>query len=336
LTHRHVHHSIQNNLEMYELTAADRCLNLMPLFHIGGALAVIPASVAVGASVIYAPGYVSYQVMEWLSVLAPTWVAATPTVHKAILDQALLQPEKVKNTHLRFVRSASSPLPTLVIRGIESTFKTFVLETYGMTEAASVVSGSRFPPHPRKEGSVGFPPGSSTVRAVDDAGNTLPPNAIGELCTRGENVILAYENNPEANGSSFIDGWLRTGDLGYLDDDGYVFITDRVKEVINRGGEKVSPREVDAALLRHPAVKQAAAFSIPHPTLGEDVAAAVVLYCILISRLRCKNCAHLLHPAWRILRRRARLFLWLIFRKILWVRYSELEWRKSLKLNWNR
>ncbi len=277
MTHRNIYYSLNNNIDIFALTSADRCLNLMPLFHIGGLVAVTLASMAVGASVIYAPGFISYKVMDWLVELSPSWYAATPAVHKAILDQAHLQPEKVKQTHLRCIRSASSPLAPSIIAELEAVFAAHLLETYGMTEASSAVASTRLPPYVRKAGSVGLPPGSSRVCIMDEAGNMLSTNTLGEICIGGENVIAGYENNPVANAASYVNGWLRTGDLGYLDEDGYIFITDRVKEIINRGGEKVSPREVDATLLRHPAVKQAATFAIPHPTLGEDVAAAVVL-----------------------------------------------------------
>jgi acyl-CoA synthetase (AMP-forming)/AMP-acid ligase II/acyl carrier protein len=146
-----------------------------------------------------------------------------------------------------------------------------------MTEAAHQIASNPLPPRPRKFGSVGPATGTVQISILDEAGTTLPANSSGEICIRGGNVMGGYENNPAANLSGFCEGWLRTGDLGFLDEDGYLFIQGRLKEIINRGGEKISPREIDEVLLRHPAVKQAVAFAVPHPSLGEDVAAAVVL-----------------------------------------------------------
>ena len=146
-----------------------------------------------------------------------------------------------------------------------------------MTEATHQMASNPLPPKTRKLGSVGKSTGTTSISILDEQGNTLPRNTLGEICIRGDNVMAGYENNPAANATSFVDGWLRTGDQGVIDDDGYLFIQGRLKELINRGGEKFSPREIDEVLLIHPAVEQAVTFAVPNPTLGEDVAAAVVL-----------------------------------------------------------
>ena len=278
LTHQNIYYSTRNIAGSYALTRADRCLNMMPLFHIHGLMGALSASLVSGASVICAPGFVPDQVLAWMSELAPTWYTAVPTMHQSILDQVRRQPGAAGRVHLRFIRSCSSALAPQVARDLESVFSTPVLEAYGMTEATHQIASNPLPPRAHKYGSVGLPTGTTRVSILDEHGVALPPNTVGEICIRGENVMAGYENNPSANAASFVSGWLRTGDRGTLDEDGYVFIQGRLKELINRGGEKISPREIDEVLLRHPAVRQAVAFAVPHPTLGEDVAAAVVLH----------------------------------------------------------
>ena len=253
------------------------CLNMMPLFHIHGLVGALSASLAAGASVICTPGFLPDQVPAWISEMAPTWYTAVPTIHQAMLELVRRKPEIAGNMHLRFIRSCSSSLAPQIAQEMEQVFKSPVLEAYGMTEAAHQIASNPLPPRPRKFGSVGCASGTVQICILDEKGVSLPANASGEICIRGENVISGYENNPAANLAGFSDGWLRTGDRGTLDEDGYLFIQGRLKELINRGGEKISPREIDEALLRHPAVRQAVAFAVPHPSLGEDVAAAVVL-----------------------------------------------------------
>ena len=187
------------------------------------------------------------------------------------------QPEIARQIHLRFIRSCSSALAPQVAQGLETAFGAPVLEAYGMTEATHQIASNPLPPRPHKFGSVGLATGTTRVSILDEQGNALPAGTVGEICIRGENVMGGYENNPAANATNFTDGRLRTGDRGYLDKDGYLFIQGRIKELINRGGEKISPREIDEVLLRHPAVKQAVAFAVPHPSLGEDVGAAIIL-----------------------------------------------------------
>ncbi len=253
-------------------------LNMMPLFHIHGIMAALSATLATGGSIICAPGLRQDQVLDWMVELKPTWYTAVPALQQVILEQALHKPEITALIKLRFIRSSSSAMPQVVAEGLEKAFGAPVLEAYGMTEAAHQIASNPMPPRTHKFGSVGMPTGTTSVCILDESGKMLPDNTLGEIAIFGENVISGYENNPEANCSTFVDGWLRTGDCGILDAEGYLFIQGRLKELINRGGEKISPYQVEEVLLRHPAVKQAAVFGIPHPMLGEEVAAAVVLY----------------------------------------------------------
>ncbi len=277
LTHRNIFHSVSNIVETYALTPADRCLNMMPLFHIHGLIAALAASLACGASVVCAPGFLPDQVLGWLAGLEPTWYTAVPTMHQSILEMVQHHPEITRQYKLRFIRSCSSSLAPQVAQDLEAAFGVSVLEAYGMTEATHQIASNPLPPRSHKFGSVGLATGATQVTILDEQGKVLPPGAVGEICIRGENVMGGYENNPAANAANFTDGWLRTGDRGILDEAGYLFIQGRLKELINRGGEKITPREIDEVLSRHPAVKQAVAFAVSHPSLGEDVAAAIVL-----------------------------------------------------------
>jgi acyl-CoA synthetase (AMP-forming)/AMP-acid ligase II len=177
---------------------------------------------------------------------------------------------------LRFIRSSSSALAPEVMRQLESRFGAPVLEAYGMTEASHQMASNPLPPGERRAGTVGVQTGIR-IAVMGEEGDLLGPRAHGEVVIQGPSIIDAYANNPEANVKSFTDGWFRTGDLGFLDGDGYLSLVGRLKEMINRGGEKIAPREIDDVLLQHPAVAEAVAVGIPHPSWGEEVAAAVVL-----------------------------------------------------------
>jgi acyl-CoA synthetase (AMP-forming)/AMP-acid ligase II/acyl carrier protein len=277
LTHRNIFHSATNIAGTYELTASDRCLNMMPLFHIHGLIGSIAASLISGASVICGPGFQKDAILEWLAEFRPTWYTAVPTIHQAVLESVRNHPAVLAGLRLRFIRSCSSSLAPKLAEDLEAAFQGPVLEAYGMTEATHQIASNPLPPKSHKYGSVGLSSGTTQVSIRDAQGGDLGRNTVGEICIRGENVIKGYENNPAANQANFCDGWLRTGDIGSLDEEGYLFIQGRLKEQINRGGEKISPREIDEVLLKHPAVLQAVAFAMPHPTLGEDVAAAIVL-----------------------------------------------------------
>jgi acyl-CoA synthetase (AMP-forming)/AMP-acid ligase II len=258
------------------LTGEDCCLNIMPLFHIHGLMAAVLASLGAGASVFCTPSFNALQFFAWLTESRATWYTAVPTMHQAILDRAARNPEAVASARLRFVRSSSASLPLPVFDELEKTFNVPVIEAYGMTEASHQMTSNPLPPLPRKPGTVGIPIGLE-VATMDENGGLLPPGIIGEVVIRGANVTAGYENNPTANADSFTNGWFRTGDQGLIDEEGYLTIKGRLKEIINRGGEKISPREVDEVLMQHPAVRQVVTFGMPHPKLGEEVAAAVVL-----------------------------------------------------------
>ena len=276
LTQRNVCASAANVAASIALEAADRCLNVMPLFHIHGLIAAVLASLHAGASIYCTPGFNALRFYAWLDHASPTWYTAVPTMHQAILERAGRNAEAVSRARLRLVRSSSASLPPQVMASLEETFGAPVIEAYGMTEAAHQMASNPLPPRPRKPGSVGVAAGPD-VAIMDEAGNLLATGATGEVVIRGANVTAGYRNNLDANATAFSSGWFRTGDQGVMDEDGYLRLTGRLKEIINRGGEKISPREVDEILLDHPDVRQAVTFAVPHPKLGEDVAAAVVL-----------------------------------------------------------
>lgn len=259
-----------------QLSSGDRCLNIMPLFHIHGLVAATLSSLAAGASVLCTPGFLAPRFFEWMETFTPTWYTAVPTMHQAILARAREAGDVIARSKLRFIRSSSSALPRQTLTELEATFGVPVIEAYGMTEAAHQMASNPLPPATRKPGSVGLAAGPE-VAIMDAGGTLLAPGVTGEVVIRGPDVTAGYLHNPSANAAAFTAGWFRTGDQGFLDDDGYLFLTGRLKELINRGGEKVAPLEVDDALMGHPAVAQAVTFAVPHPLLGEEVAAAVVL-----------------------------------------------------------
>ncbi len=258
------------------LTAADRCLNVMPLFHIHGLMAAVLATLAAGASVVCTPGFNALRFFAWLDELQPSWYTAVPTMHQAILARAARNQAIVERARLRVIRSSSASLPPQVMADLERLFRCPVIESYGMTEAAHQMASNPLPPAPRKPGTVGIAAGPE-IGIMDPGGRLLPVGTIGEVVIRGPGVTRGYQNNPAANAGAFTDGWFHTGDQGMLDGEGYLTITGRLKEIINRGGEKVAPLEVDNVLSAHPAVAQALTFAMPHAKLGEEVAAAIVL-----------------------------------------------------------
>ena len=276
LTHENVCASALNVAKSLSLVSSDRCLNVMPLFHIHGLIAAVLASLSAGASVCCTPGFNALKFFAWIDEARPTWYTAVPTMHQAILARADRNRDAIARNPLRFLRSSSASLPPQVMTALEETFGAPVIEAYGMTEAAHQMAANPLPPRPRKAGSVGIAAGPE-VAVMDEAGNLLPPEVTGEVVIRGPNVTLGYQNHPSASASAFTRGWFRTGDQGVLDHEGYLRLTGRLKEIINRGGEKISPREVDEVLMDHPAVAQAVTFAIPHEKLGEEVGCALIL-----------------------------------------------------------
>ncbi len=276
LAQRNVCASARNIREFLSLSAADRGLNIMPLFHIHGLIAGVLAPLSAGGQVCCTPGFNALKFFGWMEEAHPTWYTAVPTMHQAILGRAANNKGVIAANPLRFIRSSSSAMPPQVIREIEEVFGAPLVEAYGMTEAAHQMAANPLPPRVRKPGTVGIAAGPE-VAIMDEAGTLLAHGSVGEVVIRGENVTRGYENNPKANAEAFTNGWFRTGDQGVMDAEGYLSITGRLKEIINRGGEKVSPREVDEVLMDHPAVAQVVTFAIPHDKLGEEVGAVVVL-----------------------------------------------------------
>jgi acyl-CoA synthetase (AMP-forming)/AMP-acid ligase II/acyl carrier protein len=266
-------HHIQAALQ---LTPRDRCLNVMPLFHVHGLIGALLSSLMAGGSVVCTPGLDPTQFFAWLGEFGPTWYTAVPAIHQSILVEAESHPEMIARCPLRLMRSSSSALSPRLMAGLEDLLGVPVIESYGMTEAAHQITSNPLPPRLRKPGSVGLAAGPE-VAILDEKGNWLPAGTSGEIVIRGANVMERYENNPTANESAFTEDWFRTGDQGFLDVDGYLYITGRLKEIINRGGQKIAPREVDEVFMEHPAIAEVVTFAMPHATLGEDVAAAVVL-----------------------------------------------------------
>jgi acyl-CoA synthetase (AMP-forming)/AMP-acid ligase II len=275
LTQANIWTSARNIAASLELSANDRALNVMPLFHIHGLIAGLCASLSRGGAVFCTSGFNALKFFVEMEEAKPTWYTAVPTMHQAILTRAGRHKEIIARNSLRFVRSSSSSLPPTVIGELEAVFHCPVIEAYGMTEATHQMAANPLK-GVRKPGSVGLAAGPE-IAIMDEAGGLLGRGEAGEVVIRGESVTAAYENNPKANAEAFVNGWFRTGDQGVIDADGYLSLTGRLKEIINRGGEKISPREVDEALMDHPAVLQAVTFALPHPMLGEDVGAAVVL-----------------------------------------------------------
>ena len=274
LTHRAIATSAHNIASALRLDAGDRALNVMPLFHAHGLIIAVLSSLTAGGSVVCAPGFSADEFFAWIQEYRPTWYTAAPTIHHAVVEVAGAHREILRRTPLRFIRSSAAFLPPTVKAGLEREFRCPVIEAYGMTECTQITS-SPLEDGLRRAGTVGVPAGPE-VAIRDESGNRLPPGQAGEVVVRGPAVMRGYEGSP-TSAQALADGWFPTGDLGLLSSDGYLSLTGRLKDIINRGGEKLSPSEVDEVLMDHPAVSQAVAFGVPHPTLGEDIVAAVVL-----------------------------------------------------------
>src|SRR5215213_1589783 len=275
LTHRNICAMARNNQVGLELTETDLCLNIMPLFHSTGLVGVVLASLVSGSGVVCPPGFYAPQFFDWLNEFQPTWFTAVPSMHQAILSRARTYSQNPVQTRLRFLRSSSSALPQQLMTDLERLFQALVIESYGMTECG-MIACNPLPPRIRKPRSAGVAT-TIDINMQDENGNFLPRRREGEIVLRGACVMTGYEGEPIVNEESFSNGWFRTGDQGFIDDDGYLFITGRLKEIINRAGEKIAPLEIDQALLEHPLVEQAVTFPVPNDLLGEEVAAAVVL-----------------------------------------------------------
>ena len=268
--------SAVNISKSLKLTADDHCLNIMPLFHIHGLIAVLSASAKVGASVCASNGFNALKFLDLAETQNITWYSGVPTMHQAILLRAQKNSNKAKKLNLRFIRSSSASLPPAIFEQLNDIFQTPVIEAYGMTEATHQMTSNPLPPAIQKPGLVGMPAGPE-ICIMNDKNEKLSQGEIGEICIKGDNVTNGYENNPEANKQSFVNDWFRTGDEGFFDDDGYLKISGRLKEIINKGGEKISPLEVDNILMDFPPIDQALCFGYKDKMLGEDIAVAIKL-----------------------------------------------------------
>jgi acyl-CoA synthetase (AMP-forming)/AMP-acid ligase II len=248
----------------------------MPLFHIHGLIAVLTTSMSQGASVCCTDGFNALKFLDQAREEAITWYSGVPTMHQAILLRAKRQAGLADDLSLRLIRSSSASLPPAVFEELNAVFGCPVIEAYGMTEAAHQMTSNPLGNGKQKAGCVGIVT-SPDVCIMDSDRHQLDGDAEGEVCIRGDNVTPGYENNPSANETSFTNGWFRTGDQGFFDADGYLKITGRLKEIINRGGEKISPLEVDNVLMEHPDIQQVVTFAVADRMLGEDIGAAVVL-----------------------------------------------------------
>lgn len=276
LKHSNLLASARNIARFYALTPADVSMCVMPLFHVHGLVGSVLSSLLAGATVVVPPGFNALSFWSTVQAHHATWYSAVPAIQQMLLARTREGMRPAGAEGLRFIRSCSSALAPATMAELEHRFKVPVLEAYGMTEASHQIATNPLPPAERKPGTVGL--GSNVdIGIMDNAGRLLPSGAQGEVVIRGANVITGYEDNPEANATSFTSGWFRTGDEGILDKQGYLKLVGRIKELIVRGGEKIAPLEVDQVLQLHPAVAEAATFGVPHRIYGEEVAAAVEL-----------------------------------------------------------
>ena len=276
LSNLNIFTSAVNISKSLKLTADDHCLNIMPLFHIHGLIAVLSASAKVGASVCASNGFNALKFLDLAETQNISWYSGVPTMHQAILLRAQKNSNKAKKLNLRFIRSSSASLPPAIFEQLNDIFQTPVIEAYGMTEATHQMASNPLPPAIQKPGLVGMPAGPE-ICIMNDKNEKLLQGEIGEICIKGDNVTNGYENNPEANKQSFVNDWFRTGDEGFFDEDGYLKISGRLKEIINKGGEKISPLEVDNILMDFPPIDQALCFGYKDKMLGEDIAVAIKL-----------------------------------------------------------
>ena len=276
LEHANLAYSARSIAQTYSLTAEDVALCLMPLFHVHGLVASLLATLVSGGAVVIPAKFDTHTFWRLVKDYRVTWYSGVPTMHQLLLARATGKRRPAEAASLRFIRSCSTPLSVDIIHKMEEVFGVPLVEAYGMTEAAHQMASNPLPPSERRPGSVGMPQGVR-VAILGTEGMHLKKSHRGEIVIRGPSVFRGYEGSSEANVSAFAEGWFRTGDEGYLDSHGYLHITGRLKEQINRAGEKISPREIDRVLLACPLVAEAVTFGFPHATLGEEVAAAVVL-----------------------------------------------------------
>jgi long-chain acyl-CoA synthetase len=258
--------------ELLSLKPDDVVLGCLPLFHVFGQTCGLNATIGAGATLTLLPRFDAGRVLDILARDRVTVFAGVPTMYSALLQH----PKRESAATLRLCVSGGSALPLDVLRSFEAAYDIPILEGYGLSETSPVVAFNL--PGRRKEGSIGRPVDGVAVRVLDRSGADVPTGEVGELVVRGHNVMKAYWGNPEATAAVIVDGWFHTGDLGMADEDGYLYITGRIKDMIIRGGYNVYAREIEEAIYEHPAVYEAAVLGVPDPALGEEVAAAVVLH----------------------------------------------------------
>ena len=280
LSHRAVVSGGRNVTEGHRLSPRDRALCVLPIYHINGAMVTVSAPLYSGGSVVMPKRFSATDYWNLVSEHRCTWSSIVPTIIKYLLDRAAQEPyrfgEDERLQAFRFARSASAPLPVATLDEWQQTFKLPMIETLGLTETAGTVASNPLPPAPCKPGSVGLPYGNE-IKIVDKQLNEFPPGEVGELAIRGSNLLDLYYKNPEATADSIVDGWFLTGDLGMKDEDGYIFLTGRSKELIIRGGENIAPREIDDVLYKHEAILEAAAVGVDDDNYGQEVVACVVV-----------------------------------------------------------
>ena len=276
LTHLNLCTSAKNIVKTLGLKRKDRCINIMPLFHIHGIVGLLLSTLYSGGSIFASPGFNGLKFFSWLQKFSPTWYSAVPTMHQTVLSRAGINSKIICDSKLRFIRSSSAPLPGKTMEELEKIFNCPVIESYGMTETSHQMTSNFLPPGKRRASKAGFAAGPE-VKIIDNNNNFLKSGKIGEIVIKGKSVTKGYINNSKENKKSFTRGWFRTGDQGFYDKEGFLQITGRIKEIINKGGEKISPLEIDEAIMENTNVFQAITFSINHEKLGEDIGAAIVL-----------------------------------------------------------
>jgi acyl-CoA synthetase (AMP-forming)/AMP-acid ligase II/thioesterase domain-containing protein len=259
----------------FQLKPEDRCLNASPVYYSHGLKVTVFTPLLTGGTIVFPTDPSRFDFSEWFSTLKPTWYSAGPTLHRLVFDHTGDRPDAKTAHALRFILSGGAPLPREVREGLQLALGVPVVEHYGSSEAAQIAANVPSP-GPCKPGTCGVP-WPDTLVIVDENGKAVAPGEQGEILLRGPTVISGYLDAEALNRASFVDGWFKTGDIGSLDEEGFLTLHGRRNDLINRGAEKIWPIEIENALMRHPAVAEAAAFAVPHPRLGEDVAAAVAL-----------------------------------------------------------
>ncbi len=260
----------------HRLTAADRVMAVLPLYHINAQIVTATAPLVHGGSLVLPRRFSASSFWEMVAEHRCSWINVVPTIIAYLLNSETPQAKGLDIAHVRFCRSASAPLAPAHHRAFEEKFHIGIIETMGLTETAAPCFTNPLDPAQRKIGSPGQAYGNE-AKIIDATGSGLPPGQTGEIMVRGDNVMTCYYKNPEETAKAMTaDGWLHTGDLGHMDADGFVFVTGRLKELIIKGGENIAPREIDEALLKHPALLEAAAVGVPDEAYGQEIVACVV------------------------------------------------------------